>query len=245
MAKVLQKLRTSGEEWASKLLKQHASEEKLAKPSAETSLLIKTRLGLTRRRYNGFRKHTKSVVGKNALVPWIEAMQHRDAIIPKMSVPVWENDILVCRVTLRDMVSNIITRLMCLEEVQDKMSSFSGYIDCIIHMAAGVDSATGFSQYNQDRNLAKDNSLLTECVLPLILETDTGCKLWVNPNPQSDKFCRAKSMSWQKETDSVTKEIFLSFYEEVDQIAQQPIVIENQVKIMLVVIEYQYLNKVY
>lgn len=230
MAKILKRLRIDGEEWASRAWKLFEKRGKLNKPTAEKSLHVKTRLGLTYKKYNGIRKYTKSVCGENALVPWVDAMQHRDAIIPKFAPPVWENGVLICRVTLRDMVSNIISRLLCLEEVQEKLSTLTDSdVDCSLLLSAGVDSATGFSHYNQERILSKDNSLLTECILPLILETKEGQKLWINPNPQSDKFCRAKSMSWQKETDVVTKEIFENFFAEVDQIADQPIVVESEV----------------
>lgn len=230
MAKVLHKLRINGEAWACNVWKQKTTQGKFNKPTAEKSLHVKTRLRLSQRTYNGIRKYAKTVCGENVLVPWMEAMQHRDAIIPEIAPPVWENEVLICQVSLRDMVSNIISRILCLEEVQEKISALTdSTLDCNLQLSAGVDSATGFSQYNQKGILSKDNSLLTECVLPLILETKAGEKLWVNPNPQSDKFCRAKSMSWQKETDCVTKDIFNRFFAEVDQIAEQPVVIEDEV----------------
>lgn len=39
-------------------------------------------------------------------------------------------------------------------------------------------------------------------------------------------------MSWAKETDVRTKEIFKTFYKEVDDINNQPIVIPSKVKFM-------------
>lgn len=157
-------------------------------------------------------------------------MQHRDAIIPEFAPPVWESGVLSCRVTLDDMVVNIVKRLMSLDKVHEIISTLTDPDpECILLLSAGVDSATGFSQYSQRDILAKDNSLLTECVLPLALETKAGKKLWTNPNPQSDKFCRAKSMSWQKESDCVTRDLFNRFFAEVDQIAEEPSVVENEV----------------
>lgn len=232
MAKMLRKLRIRGEEWACKALKK-ARQEKLVKPTAEKSLRLKTRLGLTQRKYASIRKYSKSIYGRNCLVPWEEAMQHRDAIIPAYDPPIWDNGVLTCRVALRDMVVNIIERLLSLEEVQEAVIMMDGDVDCVLLLSAGVDSATGFSQYSQKGIMTKDNSLLTECVLPLILETRSGEKLWTNPNPQSDKFCRAKSMSWQKETDCVTRDLFGKFFAEVDHIAEEPLVVENEVLSLL------------
>lgn len=182
MAKVLRKLRMHGEEWALIVLKKDKQKE-FVKPVAEKSLRFKTRLGLTRRKYESVRKYTKSIYGGNCLVPWEEAMQYRDSIIPAYDPPVWENGVLISRVALKEMVVNIIERLLSIEKVQEAATMTNGDLDCVLFLLAGVDSATGFSLYSQKGILTKDNSLLTECVLPLALETKSGKKTMDQPQP--------------------------------------------------------------
>lgn len=229
MVKVLRHLRMTGEAFAKKALKR-SSKRNLSKATAERSLYVKTRLGLTCRAYTGIRKHAKTISDEEVLVPWKDAMKYRDEIIPSFDTPTWKDGVLCCSVTLREMVTNIIGRLLDLDDVKEAfVNQTSSVLNCSLLMSAGVDSATGFSHYNQKNLLRKDDSLLTECVLPLILEAQSGQKLWVNPCPQSDQFCRPKSMRWQKETDAVTRQIFDSFFEEVDEIAEQPVVVKTEV----------------
>lgn len=63
--------------------------------------------------------------------------------------------------------------------------------------------------------------------MSLRLETD-GTLLYVNPNPQSDMFCRVRSMCWTKETDIITREMFDDFFKEIEDINHDPIIIEVQ-----------------
>lgn len=98
-------------------------------------------------------------------------------------------------------------------------------IDCLMRIAGGLDSATGFSQYNQGSILGSDDSLLSENFMCLQLITSSGEEIYNNPNPQSDFFCRPRSLSWTKETDAITLEMFTKFYEEVNGIKTNPVII--------------------
>lgn len=171
------------------------------------------------------------------LSTWPKIMEHRNNITPTISPPSKIDGALTVKVSLRDMVSSDVARIIEIDGVAEQISSLVSScdqdIDVLLHVSAGVDSATGFSHYNQDKILKHDDSLLTEHVMPLmIVALKTNQKLWVNPNPQSDTFCHARSMSWAKETDVRTKEIFKTFYKEVDDINNQPIVIPSKVKFM-------------
>lgn len=66
--------------------------------------------------------------------------------------------------------------------------------------------------------MKKDDSLLSEHAMSLMLITEDGESIWTNPNPQSDTFCRGKSMNWVKETDTVTRKIFTNFFHELEEI---------------------------
>lgn len=75
---------------------------------------------------------------------------------------------------------------MELEDVRDKLNvlaSPTGTINCVMHVAAGPDSATGFSHYNQAKFLGKDDSLLTEHFMSLKLVSDDNNDIYINPNP--------------------------------------------------------------
>lgn len=231
MAKILLMLRKRGEGWASEnLLLSHKS-EKLKQPSLESSLMLKTRLGLSKRKYTGIEKFANHVHGAKLLQPWGAIMEHRNLVIPKHSPPNWDSGYLSTYVTLREMVTCDMTRVLELEEVNLKASKLCESrktVDCILHVSAGVDSATGFAHYNQADIVKKDDSLLSEHVMSLMLIADGGENIWTNPNPQSDTFCRAKSMSWVKETDTVTRKIFQNFFHELEEINQCPILITSK-----------------
>lgn len=231
VAKVLNGLRSSGEIYAKKLLK-NAGKMKL-KASVEASLLLKTRVGLSKRKYEAIEKFSQQMYGVKLLSPWPKIMEHRNKITPTVSRPEKIDGALSIKVALRDMVVSDVSRILEVDEVAERLSALPGTSDetirCTLHVSAGVDSATGFAHYNQDKILKQDESLLSEHVMPLMLVTEDDEKLWVNPNPQSDTFCHARSMSWAKETDTRTKQIFNAFYCEVDEINKQPIVIESKV----------------
>lgn len=232
MAKVLKHLITGEERWASNLMKIYAKSENIREPSLEESLEVKTRLGLTKRMYIGVQMFSKNKQGARLFQPWKKIMLYRDSILPKINPPVWENGVLSISCTLRDMMMSIASRIIQLNHVKDNISSLAVdgediNFECTFHVSAGLDSATAFPHYNQANILQKDDSLLTENLLPLMLVTKNGVKLWVNPNPQSDTFCRAKSMTWTKETAEVTKTMFLGFYEEVESINAYPIEVSS------------------
>lgn len=232
-AKVLRSILNGSEVAASKMLGS-CKPKNIQKASEDASLMIKTRLGLSKRKYQRFEKFTKQVYGAKLLQPWAKIIEHRNTIIPKISNPSWEDGVLSAHVSLRDMVVNDVVRILELEDVNDNVSKLLGSangepVHCTLYVSSGVDSATGFTHYNQDSILKHDDSLLTEHLMPLMLVANESLRLWENPNPQSDTFCHAKSMSWMKETDTKTRQIFLDFYKEVHEIDCQPIIIPTKV----------------
>lgn len=232
VAKILHGLRISGEIYAKSILKNTGKPKR--KTSVEASLLLKTRVGLSRRKYVAVEKFAKRMYGVKLLSTWPKIMEHRNKVTPKITRPTKVDGALSIKVTLRDMVSSDVARILELDEVAERLSALADIadgepVDCTLHVSAGVDSATGFAHYNQDTILKQDESLLSEHVMPLMLVVGDSHKLWVNPNPQSDTFCHAKAMSWEKETDIRTKQIFEAFYHEVDDINERPIVIDSKV----------------
>lgn len=225
VAKILDQLRTGGEQWACDTLESVSKIAQLTTPSIEKSLTLKIRLSLSKKQYTGFEKFAREL-GVKLLHSWASIMEYRNQIIPSIPPPNWDRNYLTVQVPLRDMIANIVTRLLELDNVRCNLIDFGESVDCILHVSAGVDSATGFSHYKQDRILRNDESLLSEHIMPLMFEAENK-QLWVNPRPQSDVFCRAQSMSWVKETDVITQEKFCNFYSELNDIEKQPIVIDD------------------
>ncbi|XP_065079189.1 uncharacterized protein LOC135702117 [Ochlerotatus camptorhynchus] len=137
-----------------------------------------------------------------------------------------EKGYLSTSVTVRDLVQNDITRLVELKEVESKVKTLakSGEVlACKLHVTGGPDSATGFSHYNQDGILGQDDSLLSEHYMSLLLVAENGDEIWRNPNPQSDTFCRPRSLNWTKETDKLSKHMFDQFFREIDEMNENPL----------------------
>ncbi|KAL9705665.1 hypothetical protein quinque_009183 [Culex quinquefasciatus] len=229
-AKILEFLRTKGEAWASKLLENDRIVENMNKPSAEESLRLKTHVKLSKRKYQALEKFSKNFFGIKMLVPWSEIMKLRKDILPVIEPPNWDKGYLSVEVELRAMISNDVTRLAEIPEVREKLNSLDDgtpgrTVNVTLMVASGVDSATGFAHYDQKGLLGNDDSLLTEHMMSLTLVAD-GEDLWVNPNPQSDIFCHAKSMGWVKESDTLTKNIYDKFVKDVHDINENPIILQ-------------------
>lgn len=161
IAKLLYYLRTQGEEWASEQLKLSKRSEKLHEPSVEDSLILKTRLSLSKSKYQGVEKFVRQEYGIKALQPWQNVMEHRNNILPIISPVSGDNGYLSVHVNLRDMVFKDVSRMLELHAVRSEVSALCDgenptRLDCILHLTAGVDSATGFSHYNQGDNVGKD-----------------------------------------------------------------------------------------
>ena len=227
MARVLLNLRTNGENWAASF--EQSTDKSNSSPSLEDALEVKTRVGLTKGKYQGIRNFAIRFCGAQLFPSWAKLMDCRNKILPKLTPPVWENGTLLVDVGLRELASNTAERLLELDHVREGLARViipdNKRIDCVLEVSAGLDSATSFPHYNQANILHKDDSLLTENFLPLSLVTASGKTFWLNPSPQSDLFCRAKSMRWAKETEPLTKKLFDDFYAETDEIEKNPIVV--------------------
>lgn len=227
IAKMINHILKGGEEWAQQSIAKIQNYKETSVPSEEKCLTLKTSLGLSRSKYEGLARFTKAHFDTKLLLPWKTVSQYCESIIPPFSSPNWDQGYLSSRCTIRDLVTCDVTRISELDEVRSNIMSYNRTsINCTLYATAGPDSATGFSHYNMARNLAKDDSLLSEHFMSLMLKTEQGEVVWRNPNPQSDCFCRIRSMSWVKESDSITKNFFEQFFTEVDDINNNPISVE-------------------
>ena len=223
--RVLKMLRSGGEAWVKAALEK-LSDPEVRQPSIEDCLMMKTRLGLTKNKYRGISSFVKRGMGQK-LAPWKDVMTFRNDIIPRFAEPNENAGYLSVKISIRDLITNDIERIMELDDVRSKLASTSteGVLDCLMHVSAGPDSATGFSHYNQAKFLARDDSLFNKHLMSMRLESrDTV--LYSVPNPQSDTFRRERSMCWTKETDVLTREMFVRFFEEIDEINDKPVVVQ-------------------
>ncbi|XP_062703521.1 uncharacterized protein LOC115255490 [Aedes albopictus] len=158
-------------------------------------------------------------------------IEYRKSIIPPFLTPNWEKGYLSCTVSVRDLIENDARRITELADTRSKLDAISNsydapiVIDCLMRVAGGPDSATGFSQYNQENILGSDESLLSENYMCLELITMSGDEIYRNPNPQSDLFCRPRSLSWTKETDAITLEMYNNFFDEINDIKDDPVIV--------------------
>lgn len=188
--------------------------------------MLKTRLSLSKSKYIGIAGFISREMGQK-LVSWKDIMTYRNSIIPKYTGPNESKGYLSVVVSVRSLIQNDVERIMEIDDIRSKLGSTSleGLVDCIMHVSAGPDSATEFSHYNQAKFLARDDSLFTEHFMSMKLETK-DLVLYIVPKPQSDTFCRVRSMSWTKETDILTREMYYQFFKEIDEINTQPILVQ-------------------
>lgn len=240
-AKLLKNLREKGEIWATSVNRKLTVKPKT--PTIEDALQLKTRAGLSKAKYRRISSYSKKFGSAHLFPSWEKLIEERNKIVPTVPPPVWENGILSLDMGVRELATNTAERILGLDQVRETVATIvadNEPVDCTFYVSAGVDSATGYSHYNQGRLLHKDDSLLVESFMPLALVTDQGCVLWVNPRPQSDLFCRTKSLRWTKEKDSLTKEIFDEFYEKIGDIEKTPIVLPTQHVVLSVRVDAVY-----
>ncbi|XP_062550922.1 uncharacterized protein LOC134215829 [Armigeres subalbatus] len=236
LSKLLALLRKGQESSANEILQAFENRSIQSESSTEASLLLKTRLGLSKRKYEAIAAFSKQHLGVKLLQPWVKIIECRNAIIPPISKPNWDSGYLSSSVTVRNLVRFDVVRICDIEEVAEKVISEatdSGVLDLVVHVTGGVDSATGFTHYNQGSITGKDDSLLSEHYMTLMIVTQAGNLLWQNPSPQSDYFCRVRSMNWVKENDALTRSMFSQFMEELEDINRIPIEVHAHGKIIL------------
>lgn len=154
-------------------------------------------------------------------------MVHRNSIIPKFAYPNEDKGYLSAQVSVRSMIQNNVERIMDFDDVRANLNSISneGLVECVMQISAGPDSATGFSHYNQTKFVARDNSLFTEHFMSMKLESDSRI-LYTVPNPHWETFCRARLMSWTKETDVLAREMYDQFFKEIEDINEEPVIVK-------------------
>ena len=151
------------------------SQRVLEPASEEECLTLKTRQGLSKRKYQAFERFCRRKFGTKILHSWDKIMQRRNYIIPEITPPFWDEGFLTVHVTLRNMLSKNIARLLEIPKVRSTVCSTisnadNDVVNCVLHITSGSDSATGFPHYNQEGILHNDDSLMSEHVMCLQLD---------------------------------------------------------------------------
>lgn len=137
--KILKLLRNGGEKWAKDVVRNLASQKPTSRPSMEQSLMLKTRLSLSKNKYRGVARFLRQEMGQK-LVSWENMIKHRNEIIPKFPKPNETKGYLAVTVSVRDLVMKDVERILELEEVKRNLScvASSGVVDCLMHVSAGI-----------------------------------------------------------------------------------------------------------
>lgn len=224
-AKVLNSLVNCTEEYSTRLL--NATKDPV---SVVSSLSLKNELCLSKSKYSTMSRFLKLELGYNVLQPWATIIRYRNEIIPKFTKPDRTLGFLSVKASLRDMVENHMTRFFeCYPDILHKISSSKNDDNCVrivLRITGGIDSATGFTQYNHSDILGEDSSLLVSNFMLLSIENEKGQEIWRNSRPQSNSMVRPLMMAWTKETAEITLSVYNEFMDDVDELNSNPIIIE-------------------
>lgn len=114
-------------------------------------------------------------------------------------------------VPLQNLVDHTITRIIQsqYEFIERQINSTNCQeINGKLIICWGFDGSSSQAQFNQRYSTANDHhesSLFVTSTLPLQLICDNGNILWANATPQSVKFCRPKSIVFEKESAELTR----------------------------------------
>lgn len=114
--KILKLLRNGGEKWAKEAASHSLSKTSTSHTSIERSLMLKTRLSLSKNKYNGISKFLRQDMGQK-LASWKEIMAFRNTILPAFPSPNDNKGYLSVTVPVREMVTKDLERILELEEV--------------------------------------------------------------------------------------------------------------------------------
>lgn len=111
MCRILKKLRNGQENWATEAIEALRTESSRNKPSAESSLMLKTRLGLSKNKYTGITSFMRRELHQKTFDPWADMVAHRKSILPNFSQPNYDKGYLSSSVSVRELLAYDISRI--------------------------------------------------------------------------------------------------------------------------------------
>lgn len=141
--------------------------------------------------------------------PYSKVLLARKACYPAKEINVSDIE---ASVSLKGLLTHTLERI-----VQSHEESFTEYCDrksimdmsCKLEGSWGFYGSTGQSFYKQKFDQSaqdysfNENSLFAITFVPLRIVSDKFCLAWLNPTPQSYRFCRPLHIQYQKETSNL------------------------------------------
>lgn len=185
-------------------------------PDAALALLLECEL--TKEQYRKVRNAAISH-GHDFLPSYDSVIEAKKKCRPK-NVVVTETE---ATVPLQDLVDHTIDRIIHSQSdfISRQVQTFdSQTLKAKLIICWGFDGSSSQSQFNQEYNTVDDHhetSVFVTSTLPLKL-TCGDTILWANATPQSVKFCRPKTVKFEKESAELTRRTKEEFEEEISNL---------------------------
>lgn len=161
--------------------------------------------------------------GYNVYPPYALVLNARKACYPNEEIIVSDTE---ASVSLKGLLTHTLKRILhSCEESFTEFCDRKGIkeLKCVFKGSWGYDGSTGQSFYKQNLGTStqdlstNENSLIATTFIPLrIVVADKTYTAWLNPTPQSYRFCRPLHIQYKKETS--------------DTILSEKSGVENQIK---------------
>jgi hypothetical protein len=214
-------------------LKEKPKEMQAYTPEEALSLIINQ--NLTVDTYNVLRKEAKSR-GHALYPPYYQVLAMKESCRPKTELTVTDRS---CTVPLKDLLQHTADRIVTLQDeylnryFENKQTNEFQFC---MQFSWGFDGSSGQSQYKQkleDSDISgDDHSLFVTTVIPLKLSTEEEC-IWLNPTPQSVRYCRPLRIQFAKETSDLIKSTRDEVNEEFSQMGLFELVTSQGNKVII------------
>ncbi|CAG4930536.1 unnamed protein product [Colias eurytheme] len=207
-----------------KLIRSSPKTDEPYTPNKALCLIIDRKLSVED--YISIRKGAKSR-GSNIYPPYYKIQMVKKLCYPDVDIQISERE---ATVPLLDLVMHTFRRII--DVCDQKISEYCkqkkiGTLHCVFEASWGFDGTTGQSAYKQSFSDGDDDEhcLFATTYIPLRIKTDDGYILWINPSPQSFRFCRPIRIQYKPETTQLILNEKTRVEEEIKNLS--PIFAEN------------------
>lgn len=193
-------------------------------PNEALCLIIDRKLSIDD--YISIREGAKSR-GSNIYPPYYKIQMVKKLCYPDVDIQISERE---ATIPLSDLVMHTFRRIIdvCDQQVSEYCKQKRiDTLHCVFEASWGFDGTTGQSAYKQTFSDSNDDEhcLFATTYIPLRIKIDDGYVLWINPNPQSFRFCRPIRIQYKPETTELIVNEKTRVEEEIKNLS--PIFAEN------------------
>jgi hypothetical protein len=203
--------------------------------TAEEALALIIDQNLTVDTYNVLRQEANSR-GHLLYPPYYKVLAVKDSCRPKTELMVTDRS---CTIPLKRLLQHTADRIVILQDeylnryFENKQTN---EIQFCMQFSWGFDGSSSQSQYKQkfeDSDASgDDHSLFVTTVIPLKLSSEDEC-IWLNPTPQSVRYCRPLRLQFAKETSDLIKSTRDEVNEEFSQMGLFELVTSQGNKVII------------